>query len=169
MSYILPGLILALLIYGYAKGTDVYTAFISGASEALPMLIKILPTMTAMMIALSIFRESGAMDSFTGFLSPACEAVGMPGELAPLFVLRPFSGGAAMALLQDVYAAYGADSRLGCAASVMLGSTETIFYTVSMYLGSIGVTKPRHSVAAALIAAVAGAAAALVFTRNMGV
>ena len=70
MSYILPGLILALLIYGYAKGTDVYTAFISGASDALPMLIKILPAMTAMMIALSIFRESGAMDTFTSFLSP---------------------------------------------------------------------------------------------------
>ena len=169
MSYILPCLILALLIYGYAKKTDVYSAFISGASEALPMLIKILPTMTAMMIALSIFRESGAMEAFTSAISPACEAVGMPKELAPLFVLRPFSGGAAMALLQDVYNAYGADSRLGCAASVMLGSTETIFYTVSMYLGSIGVTNPRHSVAAALIAAVAGAAAALVFTRGMGV
>jgi len=169
MNYILPGLILALLIYGYVKGTDVYTAFISGASDALPMLIKILPTMTAMMIALSIFRESGAMNAFTSFLSPACEAVGMPRELAPLFVLRPFSGGAAMALLQDVFGAYGADSRLGCAASVMLGSTETIFYTVSMYLGSIGITKPRHSVAAALISAIAGAAAALVFTRNIGV
>ncbi len=169
MSYILPGLILALLVYGYIKGTDVYSAFISGASEALPMLIKILPTMTAMMIALSIFRESGAMNGLTTVLSPACEAVGMPEELAPLFVLRPFSGGAAMALLQDVFSAYGPDSRLGCAASVMLGSTETIFYTVSLYLGSIGVTKPRHSVAASLIAAVAGAAAALVFTRNIGV
>ena len=169
MSYILPSLILALLIYGYAKKADVYTAFIAGASEALPMLAKILPAMTAMMIALSIFRQSGAMDAFTSFLSPACEAVGMPGELAPLFVLRPFSGGAAMALLQDVFLAHGTDSRLGCAASVMLGSTETIFYTVSLYFGSIGITKPRHSVAASLIAAVAGAAAALVFTQNMGV
>lgn len=169
MSYILPGLILALLIYGYIKHIDVYSAFISGAAEALPMLVKILPAMAAMMTALSIFRQSGAMDGLTSLLSPLCEAAGMPGELAPLFILRPFSGGAAMALLQDVFLAHGTDSRLGCAASVMLGSTETIFYTVSLYFGSIGITKPRHSVAASLIAAVAGAAAALVFTRNMGV
>ena len=152
MNYILPGLILALLIYGYAKKTDVYSAFISGASEALPMLIKILPTMTAMMIALSIFRESGAMEAFTSSISPACEAVGMPKELAPLFVLRPFSGGAAMALLQDVYNAYGADSRLGCAASVMLGSTETTFYTVSVYFGAAGIQKTRYTIPAALFA-----------------
>lgn len=165
MSYILPGLILALLIYAYIKGVDVYSAFISGASEALPLIGKILPTMAAMMIALAIFRHSGAMSRFTGLISPICQAVGMPEELAPLFVLRPFSGSAAMALLQDVYSSCGADSFLGCAASVMLGSTETIFYTVSLYLGSVGITKPRHSVAAALIASVAGAAAALVFTR----
>lgn len=164
MSYILPGLILALLIYGYAKRIDVYSAFISGAAEALPMLVRILPAMAAMMIALSIFRQSGAMDGLTSLLSPVCEAAGMPGELAPLFILRPFSGGAAMALLQDVFTAYGPDSRLGCAASVMLGSTETIFYTVSLYLGSVGVTNSRHSVPAALTAAVIGAAAALVLT-----
>ena len=169
MNYILPGLIFALLIYSYTKGIDVYTSFISGASEALPMLLKILPAMTAMMIALSVFRESGAMDAFTGFISPICRRMGMPEELAPMFILRPFSGGAAMALLQDVYAQYGTDSRLGRAASVMLGSTETIFYTVSLYLGSIGVTKARHSIAASLIAAVIGAAAALVFTRSIGV
>lgn len=169
MSYILPALILALLVYGYIKGTDVYSAFISGAAGALPLLVKILPTMAAMMTALFLFRESGAMDTFTALISPICEAVGMPGELAPLFVLRPFSGGAAMALLQDVYAAHGPDSMLGIAASIMLGSTETIFYTVSLYLGSIGITRPRHSVAAALIASVAGAAAALVFTYSSGV
>ncbi len=164
MSCILPGLILALLVYGYIKRIDVYSAFISGAAEALPMIVKILPAMAAMMTALSIFRQSGAMDGLTAILSPLCEAAGMPGELAPLFILRPFSGGAAMALLQDVFTAYGPDSRLGCAASVMLGSTETIFYTVSLYLGSVGVTNSRHSVPAALTAAVIGAAAALVLT-----
>jgi len=161
MSYILPALILALLIYAYSKGIDVYSAFTRGAGEALPMMYKIIPCMAAMTLALGLFRESGAMDAFVKLISPLLSFIGMPPELGPLFILRPFSGGAAMALLQDVYNACGTDSFEGIAASIMLGSTETIFYTISLYLGSIGITKPRHAVPAALIASLAGAVAAL--------
>ena len=91
MSLILPGLIVLLLIYAYIKKADVYSAFISGALEALPMLYKTLPSMCAMMAALSILRKSGAMEAFTGAVSPALQEAGMPGELVPLFLLRPFS------------------------------------------------------------------------------
>lgn len=94
MSLILPGLIVLLLIYAYIKKADVYSAFISGALEALPMLYKTLPSMCAMMAALSILRKSGAMEAFTGAVSPALQKAGMPGELVPLFLLRPFSGSA---------------------------------------------------------------------------
>ena len=139
MSLILPGLIVFLLIYAYIKKADVYSAFISGALEALPMLYKTLPSMCAMMAALSLLRKSGAMEAFTGAVSPALQKAGMPGELVPLFLLRPFSGSAALALLRDIFDTCGADSFVGVAASVMLGSTETIFYTMSVYLGSIGV------------------------------
>ena len=93
----------------------------------------------------------------------------MPEELTPLFLLRPFSGSAALALLRDIFDTCGADSFEGVAASVMLGSTETVFYTISVYLGSIGVTKPRYCVAASLGAAMAGAASALVLSRMAGV
>lgn len=167
MSWLIPCLILSLLAYGYLSGADVYSAFVRGAAEALPAMLKILPCMAAMMIGLSVFRGSGMMDRLTALLAPALGAVGVPGELAPLILLRPFSGGAAMALLQDVYAAFGPDTYLGLAASIMLGSTETIFYTVSLYLGSIGVTKPRYAVPAALISSLAGTAAALVLAGKL--
>ena len=165
MSLILPGLIASLLIYAYIKKADVYSAFISGALEALPMLYKTLPSMCAMMAALSLLRKSGAMEAFTGAVSPALQKAGMPGELVPLFLLRPFSGSAALAILRDIFDTCGADSFVGVAASVMLGSTET----VSVYLGSAGVTKPRYCIAASLGAAIVGAASALVLARMAGV
>ena len=165
MSLILPGLIVLLLIYAYIKKADVYSAFISGALEALPMLYKTLPSMCAMMAALSLLRKSGAMEAFTGAVSPALQKAGMPGELVPLFLLRPFSGSAALAILRDIFDTCGADSFVG----VMLGSTETVFYTVSVYLGSAGVTKPRYCIAASLGAAIVGAASALVLARMAGV
>lgn len=169
MNYILPGLILLLLLYALFKGVNVYEAFVKGAAEALPLLLRILPYMAAMMAALSVFRQSGALDFFVAAIAPACKALGMPPELVPLFVLRPFSGSAGLALLQDVYTQHGPDGFLGYAASVMLGSTETIFYTLALYFGSVKVTKSRHALPASLAAGVVGAAAAIVFARMAGV
>ena len=111
MSLILPGLIASLLIYAYIKKADVYSAFISGALEALPMLYKTLPSMCAMMAALSILRKSGAMEAFTGAVSPALQKAGMPGELVPLFLLRPFSGSAALAILRDIFDTCGCSRK----------------------------------------------------------
>lgn len=169
MNYILPALILLLLLYALAKGVNIYEAFIKGAAEALPLLGHILPYMAAMMAALTVFRKSGALDYLVAGIAPACRALGLPPELAPLFVLRPFSGGAAVALLQDVYVQYGPDGFLGYAASVMLGSTETIFYTLFLYFGSIKVSRTRHAVAVSLAAGAVGAAAAIVFAHVAGV
>ena len=138
MGYIMPALIGALLIYALIKRADIYEAFARGAADALPMLLKILPCMAAMMCALSALRASGALEAFTGALAPALEKTGMSAELVPLFVLRPFSGSAAMSLLKDVFDVCGADSYEGVAASIMLGSTETIFYTVALISGLVG-------------------------------
>ena len=113
MNYILPALILALLLYGLAKGVNIYEAFVKGAADALPMLLYILPYMTAMLAGLTVFRQTGALDRLVGWIAPLCQGIGLPKELVPLFVLRPFSGGAAVALLQDVYTQYGPDGFLG--------------------------------------------------------
>ncbi|MDR0841626.1 MAG: spore maturation protein [Christensenellaceae bacterium] len=169
MNYVLPGLILLLIGYALLKGVQVYEAFVRGAAQALPLLVRILPYMAAMMVALAVFRQSGALAALIEFLSPAAGAVGLPGELVPLVLLRPFSGGAALALLQDVYAAHGPDSFAGYAASVMLGSTETIFYTISLYFGSVGISKTRHAVPVAILAGLVGVIAAIVFAHMAGV
>ena len=128
MSYILPLMILGLIIYALIKRVDIYSAFTEGAAEALPMLIRILPYMAGMLAAIQALRASGALELMLGALSPAFNAMGLPAELAPLFILRPFSGSAALSLLGDVLTTYGPDTFTGVAASIMLGSTETIFH-----------------------------------------
>ena len=115
MSYILPLMILGLIIYALIKRVDVYSAFTEGAAEALPMLIKILPYMAGMLAAIQALRASGALELMLGALSPAFNAMGLPAELAPLFILRPFSGSAALSLLGDVLTTYGPDTFTGVA------------------------------------------------------
>jgi len=167
MSYIMPALILALLVWALIKKVNIYESFVEGAKEAFPTIKRILPYMASMLIAMTVFRASGAMTYLTIALSPLTSLMGMPTELVPLFALRPFSGNAAYALLRDVLFTHGADSFLGVAASLILGSTETIFYTVALYYGSIKVTKTRVSIPVALISGVVGTVAALIFARMM--
>lgn len=167
MSYIMPLMILLLLGYALYKRVNVYEAFTRGAQEALPLLVQVLPFMAAMMIAMNLFRSSGALSAFIRWIEPLLSKLGIPAELVPLLVLRPFSGSAAIALLQDVFTNYGVDSFAGLAASLMLGSTETIFYTVALYFGSIGVRKTRVTIAVALLSGVVGAVAAFLFAQAM--
>lgn len=167
MSYIMPAMILLLLGYALYKRVNVYEAFTRGAQEALPLLVQVLPFMAAMMIAMNLFRSSGALSAFIRWIEPLLSKLGIPAELVPLLVLRPFSGSAAIALLQDVFTNHGVDSFAGLAASLMLGSTETIFYTVALYFGSVGVRKTRVTVAVALLSGVVGAVAAFLFAQAM--
>lgn len=165
MALIIPILLLLLIITSFFRGSGVYDSFIRGAKEALPTLINVLPYMAAMLCALNIMRDSGALSFIVSLIAPGMNAVGVPGELTPLIVLRPFSGGAALALLEDVFKTQGVDSVAGYMASVMLGSTETIFYTVSLYFGSIGVKKTRYSIPVAILSGVIGVVVSVVLTR----
>ncbi len=167
MSYVLPALILLLTVYALIRGVDVYDAFVTGALEALPLLYKVLPYMATMLLAMKLLRGSGALDAALRFIAPPLAAVGYPAELVPMTLLRPFSGSAALSLLDDVFTAYGTDSYIGIAASLMLGSTETIFYTIALYYGSVGISRTRHSVPAALIAGASGAIASVLLARLM--
>ena len=154
MSWVLPVLILALLVFSMARRTDIYEAFTAGAKEVVPLILRIFPYIGAIMISISAFRACGAFDAFTDLLAPAFKWASLPKTLAPLVLLRPFSGNGAMALLKDVFD-----------ASILLGSTETVFYISALYFGSIGVKKLRYALTAALLATFAGSAAALVLAR----
>ncbi len=151
-ALLVPALIVLVVVHALVKGVDVYQAFIDGAKRALPTVGRVLPYIAAITIAVGIFRASGALDAVLGVVAPPFEALGIPREVLPLELLRPFSGSASNALLQDVFVQYGPDSDVGRLASVLMGSSETLFYTVALYFGSIGVTKVRHTISASLIA-----------------
>lgn len=161
-SIAIPALIALLTVYALIKKVDVYKAFVEGAGEALPGLVSILPYLAAMLTGIELLRGSGALELIINALSPLSERLGIPSPLIPLIVLRPFSGSASLALLKDVLTEHGADGRVGRAASIIVGSTETVFYTVSVYFGAVGVTKTRQAVPAALIAGTVGTALGII-------
>lgn len=151
-SVLMPLLLGGIVLYGLVRGVDVYEAFAEGAAEALPVLLKILPYLAGMLIALGVLRQSGIIDWLTPQIAPLCAAMGMEEELVPLLLLRPFSGSAAMAEVNGLFAAHGPDSPVGMRASVLMGSSETIFYEVALYFGAVRAKKTRFAVPVALAA-----------------
>ena len=127
-----------------------------GAGEGLETVIRILPALIGLMTAVYMLRASGALDLAAAALGPVLEHLGLPGELLPLMLVRPISGSAALGVGAELISAYGPDSYLGRTAAVMLGSTETTFYTIAVYFGAVGITKTRYAVPAALCADVTG-------------
>lgn len=148
---IIPIMILIILIHGYIKGIDIYNAFIEGAREGIKAIMGILPYLIAIFIAIGIFRGSSALDMFTDILDPLTNLLGMPKEILPLIMIRPISGSGALGVAKDIIEHYGPDSYIGILASVMMGSSETIFYTITLYFGSIGVEDYRYTLKAALL------------------
>ena len=157
-------LILALLLYAAFRHVNVFDAFREGAAQALPLLRTILPTLALFSAAMSLLRESGAAAALSSLLSPVFSALGVDAPLLPLLLVRPFSGSAAVAALSDLFTQYGPDSRIGLTASVLLGSSETIFYTLALYFGGIGIKKTRFTVPVALFAMLTSAVTGLLFS-----
>ena len=148
---IVPFMVLIILVYGYMKGIDMYSAFIEGAKEGLKTSIRVMPYLIAIFIAAGIFRGSSALDMLIDLLNPLMKLIGIPKEILPLILIRPISGSGALGIVKDTISHYGADSFPGILASVMMGSSETIFYTIALYFGSIGVEDYRHTLKAALL------------------
>lgn len=157
-------LILLLLAVAAFRRVSVFDAFREGAAQAIPLLRTILPTLAVFSAAMALFRESGASDALTSFLSPVLGSLGVDPALVPLLVVRPFSGSAALAALTDIFTQYGPDSRTGLTASVLLGSSETIFYTLALYFGSVGIRKTRFTVPVALLAMLTSVVTGLLFS-----
>ena len=157
---IIPVVFAGVIIFGFVRKVDVFSVFCDGAAEGLRTTADILPALILLLVSVGMLRASGAVTLLTELLSPLCGLVGFPPECMQMVLLRPFSGSGALAVAGDIFTACGADSPAGRTAAVMLGSTETTFYVLSVYFGAAGVRKTRHAVPAALCADLAGFLAA---------
>lgn len=158
---IIPFIMIIILIHGYINKVPLYDCFVEGAKEGLKSSIKIMPYLVAIFIAIGLFRKSGAMEMLINILSPIGKIAGVPREVMPLFIVRPISGSASLGVLQDIITTYGPDSFIGRVSSTMMGSAETIIYTMAVYFGAVGVKNSRHTLKAALISHIAGTIASV--------
>lgn len=156
LDLLIPCLMLAVSCMALAGNQDVYTLLVTGAADGLRTVQAIFPALIILLTSIQMLRSSGAMDLLIQFLTPVCRVLGVPPETAPLIVIRPISGSAALAVGSEILSAYGPDSVIGRTAAIMLGSTETTFYTISVYFGAAGIKKTRYAIPAALIADLTG-------------
>ena len=155
-DYVVPLILLVSCALALRRQENLYGTLLDGGMDGLKLLVQLVPTLILLLTAVSMLRASGAMDLIGGFLSPVFSFCGIPPETAMLVLIRPISGSAALAIGAELMAQYGVDSLVGRTAAVMLGSTETTFYTISVYFGAAGIKKTRFTVLAALIADLTG-------------
>jgi spore maturation protein B len=161
----IPLLIIGFVLYGAVKKVKLYEEFVEGAKEGFNIAVKIIPYLVAMLVAIGIFRASGGMDLLAKIVSPITDLIGMPAEVLPMALMRPLSGSASIGIMAELMAKYGPDSFIGVLSSTILGSTETTFYVLALYFGSINIRKTRHAVIAGVSADIAGILAALFIVR----
>ena len=164
-ALLVPALLFAVGAWACYKKVDLYAAMSKGAAEGLNTVKRILPPLVVLLSAIAMLRASGALDALSTLCAPLLQALGIPTETAPLMLLRPFSGSGALAVGSELMARFGPDSTLGRTAAVMLGSTETTFYVIGVYFGTLGIKKTRHAVPAALVADLIGFVVAALTVR----
>lgn len=151
-DYILPTIVVLIVIYGAFKGVDVFNVFIDGAKSGFKTVFNIIPSLIALLLSINMLKASGGLDVLLSLLSPIGDFLGIPRDIIPLTILSPISGSGSLGVFESILKEFGPDSFIGRCASVMMGSTETTFYTLALYYGSIGVKKTRHTVPSALCA-----------------
>ena len=156
IDYLVPGLLAACSLLVLHKKENAYDLLLQGGAEGMKTAVTILPALVVLLTAVQMLKASGAVELLSRFLAPTFSLLGIPTETAMLVLIRPISGSAALAVGADLMAQYGADSLIGRTAAVMLGSTETTFYTISVYFGAAGVKKTRYAIPAALVADLTG-------------
>ena len=144
-AFVTPCLLAGAALYALRQRVDVFSALTQGAGEGLTVVIRILPALAALLTAVYMLRASGAMDALAAVLSPVLGALGIPPETAALLLVRPVSGSGALAVGSQLMEQYGPDSAVGRTAAVMLGCSETTFYTVAVYFGAAGIRRTRYS------------------------
>lgn len=158
MTYVIPLIVLFIIVYSYKKKVNIYDEFLVGAKEGLGVVFNLVPSVVAMVLAINIFVRSGILEFFLSFLPN----VGIPIEALSMAILRPISGNAALAMMNQVFTLYGPDSYAGYLASIIQGCTDTTIYVLALYFGSVKITKTRHALWAGLFADFWGLVAAFV-------
>lgn len=152
LKSIIPIIFLVIIVYGMFAGRKVYEWFVEGAKEGLKVCYRIFPYLLSMIIAIRIFKEAKLLDLLNSLLAPLVSLIGLPKELVPLVLIKPLSGSGALGVYTEIIKQYGADTKTGLIASVIMGTTETIFYTITVYFGAVAVKKVRHTLWAAVFA-----------------
>ncbi len=161
-NIIIPAIIFYIVGYGLVSGVPVYEKFIKGARDGLKTVIQLVPTLIGLLMAVGVLRSSGFLDFLADLLKGAGEIIGIPQEVFPVVLVKMVSGSAATGLVLDIFKTHGPDSYIGTLVSIMMSSTETIFYTMSVYFLAAKVTKTRYTLAGALLATLGGIAASVV-------
>ena len=165
LDYLVPLLLLVVCAIALGKKEDAYATLLDGSGEGLKLLLSIVPSLVLLMTAVTMLRQSGAVEVLSRVCAPVFSFFGIPPETAILVLIRPISGSAALAVGTELMTVHGVDSPIGRTVAVMLGSTETTFYTISVYFGAAGIRKTRYTVPAALIADFTGFFMASLTTR----
>lgn len=150
--YVIPTILSCVIIIGIFKKIPVFDTFLQGATEGIGSTFSIAPSLIGLITAVTMLKASGALDIFAHFIVPASNIIGMPSQVIPLALLRPISGSGSIALLDNILKNHHPDGTIGRIASVIMGSTETTFYTLTVYFGCVRIKNLRHAVASSLIA-----------------
>lgn len=156
-AFVIPVLLVMLLLYSSKKKVNAYSSFIDGAKGSVQLCLDIFPFLVAIFVAVELFKASGLADNLASLLSPVFNFVGIPNELSQLILLRPFSGSGSLALVQDIFETYGADSYISRCASVIMGSSETVFYVATVYFSQTKTKKLLYAIPVALFCTIIGA------------
>lgn len=168
LSYsIMPMMITIILLFGIKERINVYDAFIEGAKTGIKTAMKIMPYMIAIFLVISLFRESETLGILERIMGPIYEKIGFPKELFSMVLIKPISGSGSLGVVKDIMTQYGPDSYIGRTASVMMGSAETVFYTITIYFGVTHVKNIRYTLAGGLVAYIAGVIASVVICKYL--
>lgn len=164
-SLIIPIIVLFVIGYGIYKKVNVYEVFIEGATESFDMIIKIFPNLLAMILSINILLNSNVLNILEYIIKPLLSLIEIPFEIVPMSLMRPLSGTSSLVLLNDLFSKYGPDSFIGTLGSIIQGSTDTTFYILTLYFGSIGIKKIRYGLAVGLLADLIGIIASVIIVK----
>lgn len=164
-EWLVPVVLAGVLLFGKARGVRVFDEFVEGAKEGLHLTYRLLPYLVAMLTSVEMFKRSGALEALSRLVWPVLEVLRVPSEILPLMIIRPISGGAASAMVLSILRTHGPDSIVGRMASVMQGSSDTTFYVLTLYFGSVNITRTRYALAVCLVGDLIGFVCAILLTH----